>query len=53
MILDVLLSINESKLLLEFTNPVIWIDVFIKSLSDGSSDRYTGDIVGVFNRYRY
>ena len=53
MILNVLLLIDESKLLIESNSFVIRIDISIKSLFDGVSDKYTDSIVGVSDRCRY
>ena len=53
MILDILLLIDESKSLSESSSPVVWINISIKSLSDGSSDKYISDIIDVSDYYRY
>ena len=53
MILGILLLINESKLLLELRCSMICVSVVINSLSDDSSDKYTGGIIGISGHYKY
>ena len=53
MILDIFLSDNKSELLFKLDYFVIYVGVSMRSLSEDSSDKYTGDIVDVSDYYRY
>ena len=53
MILSILLLIDKSKLLLELYYSVVWIGVFLRFLSDKSSDGYIRDLDDVSDYYRY
>ena len=53
MILDILLLINESKLLLELYYSIMCVDIFLRFLSDKSLDKYISNIVNVSDRCRY
>ena len=53
MILGILLSNNKSKSLSESDCSVIYIGVFMRSLSEDSSDKYISNIIDIFSRYKY